>query len=935
MTDSSTHSRRRLLAGAALAALTLGLAAPASAQDVEATPPNELSEVDGQVGEDAPVAGEEIVVTGFRRSIENAIAIKRETDFIADIITADDIAGLPDVSIAESLARLPGVTSQRTGGQASAINIRGLSQDLVSATLNGREQVSTSGNRTIEFDQYPSELVSQAAVYKTPIASLIEGGVAGKIELKTARPLSNREDFTATVNVRGSYNDRANESPDVSSYGYRASASVQAKLMNDTLGLALGYSRLYQPNVATRFVQFDFTPAGQNGAPTADLDNNGTPERRGFGFEGIQFGGRETRDGVIGVIQFEPEPEFRLLVDGYYSKFKSDVRRRGFRVINPQSGDTIITNPVIVDNAITGGTFTNQIGRNNFGFALGTELVNQDESRKDELFTIGGNLAYDFSDRFTGAVDVSYSRGESFFNNSGVNVRPFTQTSAGFVRSDQVPGVISANYQLNGLDLPTINSISTDFTNPAGFRFDGLFIVPQRDIDELLSFAADFTYEFDNSFLKSIQVGGRYSERDGERIITSFRTFGPDAGTLAIPASLFRVAGFGGDFGRAGLPDFGVVDIDGLLDLGVGENRIADQAFGFTLDQSFTIEENVTAGYGQVNFGTELGTVGVRGNVGLRVVRTDQGSVARGTSAAGVFVGDKYTDYLPSANIIVDLTDQDLLRFSASKQISRPRFFELRGSIGVGTDAGGVPSGGGGNPTLRPFRANQYDASYEHYFGRSGVLAVAAYYKDLQSYIIGGSVDGFDFSGFNFAPLPAVQPITNVGTLFGPINGEGGYVYGLEVNFTKTFTELPEPFDGLGVVLNYAYAKSDLNFQSARSGQPLDLPLPGLSKHVANPTVFYEKFGFGARVGARYRSSFVAPQIGLDEQIVTNASELVFDGQLSYQFADTGSLGGLRLLAQVNNFTDEPTRSYFGVRAQTGTIQKFGRTFYLGATFEF
>ena len=272
---------------------------------------------------------------------------------------------------------------------------------------------------------------------------------------------------------------------------------------------------------------------------------------------------------------------------------------------------------------------------------------------------------------------------------------------------------------------------------------------------------------------------------------------------------------------------------------------------------------------------------------------------------------------------------------SYSKQISRPRFFELRGSIGVGTNAGGIPSGGGGNPTLRPFRADQYDVSFEHYFGRSGVLAVAAYYKDLKSYIIGGSVDGFDFSGFQFAPLPAVQPVTNIGTLFGPINGKGGYVYGLEVNFTKTFTELPEPFDGLGVVLNYAYAKSDLNFTSARSGRPIDLPLPGLSKHVANPTVFYEKYGFGARVGARYRSSFVAPQIGLDEQIVTNASETVFDGQLSYQFPSTSSLRGLRLLAQVNNFTDEPTRSYFGSRAQTGTIQNFGRTFYFGGTFEF
>jgi len=915
----------RLLCGAATFLALAATGTPVLAQDAE-EPDTVEAETDGDA----------IIVTGFRRSLETSLAVKRNTEFIVDVITADDIAGLPDVSIAEALARLPGVTSQRTGGQASAINIRGLSQDLVSATLNGREQVATSGNRVIEFDQYPSELLSQAAVYKTPVARLIEGGIAGKVELQTARPLSNREDLSVTVNLRGSFNDRADESPDVSSYGYRASTSVQAKLLNDTLGLAFGYARLFQPNVATRFVQFDFTPAGQNGAPTLDLDGNGVPERRGFGFEGVQFGGRETRDAVIGVVQYEPVSNLRILVDGYYSRFTSDVARRGLRVFNPQSGDTIITNPVIVDNAIVGGTFTNQFGQNGFNFALGTELINQDESRRDELYTFGGNIAYDFGDAFTAALDISYSRGESFFNNSGVNVRPFTQTATGLQRSDQVPGVISVDYRLNGLDLPTIGRISTDFTNRDAFRFDGLFIVPQRDIDELFAVAADFTVNVDGLFIKSFQFGGRYARRDGQRIITSFRTFGPDGGApLTIPAELFQIAGFGGAFGRAGLPNFGVVDIDGLLDLGVGENRVADQAFGFTRDQSFTIQEDTLAGYAQLNFDTVAGGLPFHGNLGLRVVRTDQGSIAQGTSSAGVFIGDEFTDFLPSANFTLDLSSQDLLRLSATRQISRPRFFELRGSIGVGTDAGGVPSGGGGNPTLRPFRANQFDLAYEHYFGSTGVFAVALFYKDLESFIIGGSVDGFDFTGFNFAPLPAVQPITNIGTLSGPINGSGGFVYGIEVNFTKTFTELPAPFDGLGVALNYSYSDSDLNFESSRSGQPLDLPLPGLSTHVANPTIFYEKSGFGTRLSARYRSSFVAPQIGLDEQIVTNASETVFDAQASYKFSESNALNGLTLLAQANNLTDEPTRSFFGVPSQTGTIQRFGRTFFLGVTYKF
>jgi iron complex outermembrane recepter protein len=882
--------------------------------------------------------GNDIIVSGFRRSVESAIAVKRETEFFADFITSDDIAGLPDVSIAESIARLPGVSAQRTGGQASAINIRGLSQDLVSATLNGREQVATSGNRVIEFDQYPSELISTAAVYKSPIASIIEGGVAGKVELRTARPLDNSEKFSGQVNIRALYNDRASDNPDVSSFGYRGSISFQAKLADDTLGIAVGYSRLYQPNVATRFVNFDFAAPGNNGSPTRDIDGNGTPDRYTFGFEGIQFGGRETRDGVIAVIQWEPADTLRVLVDGYYSKFKSDVNRRGLRVFNTQSGDNALANPTVVNNAIVGGTYTNQIGSSGFGFGLGTELVNQDESREDELYTIAGNVAYDVSDRITASVDVSYSRATSFFNNSGINIRPYVNSGAGLVRADSVPGVISASYVLDGLNMPTINSISTDFTNAANFQFDGLFIVPQADTDKLFAVAGDVTVEFDSPIFKSLQVGGRYSTRNGTRRITSFRTFGPDGGPLALPADLLRTGGFSGSYGATGLPDFIVADIDGLLDLGVGQDRVADQAFGFTRDQSFDISEDTYAGYAQLNIETVAGALPLTGNIGLRVVRTSQGSTPLGTAGAGIFRGRDFTDFLPSANLNLALTDEDRLRLSYSRQISRPRFFELRGSIDVSVASdGGPPSGSGGNPDLLPFRANQFDFAYEHYFGRTGIFSAGIFYKALSSYIIGGTIDQFDFAaeGLSFAPPPAPQPGGPIGRFNTPVNGNGGYVWGVEFNYTQTFSNLPAPFDGLGVVLNYSYSESDLNFVSSRSGQPLPLSLPGLSKHVANPTIFYEKNGFGIRGSVRYRSSFVAPQIGLDEQIVTNGAETVADAQISYEFQKDSALHGLKIVGQVNNLTDAPTRSFFGQRAQTGTIQSFGRTFYLGATYKF
>jgi iron complex outermembrane recepter protein len=919
------------------------------------------------LAQEAPAAdeGDEIIVTGFRASVENAIEAKRTTDFIADIISADDIAGLPDVSIAESLARLPGVSSQRTGGQASALNIRGLSQDLVSATLNGREQVATSGNRTIEFDQYPSELISQAAVYKTPVASIIEGGIAGKVELKTVRPLDSKDSFSGQVNFRGLYNDRAKQNTDVSNKGYRASASVQLKLADDTLGIALGYSRLYQPNVATRFVQFDFPSPGNNGSPVRDLNGDGTPEIFNFGFEGIQFGGRETRDGGIAVVEWKPTDKLHVLIDGYYSRFKSAVKRRGFRVTATQSGDNQFQNPIIVNNAVVGGRVTNQIGSTGAGFAQGTELVNQDEGRRDELYTIGGNIGYDFSDRVKGSVDVSYSRGESFFNNSGVNLRPYTQTPTGLQRSDQIPGVITVDSRLNGLNLPTIRQITTDFTDltaaGGGFLLDGQFLVPQKDTDELYAVAGDLVFDVGGSFIKDIKIGGRYARRNGDRIVTSFNTFNIPGAPLQVPSNLITQSGFRGGFARAGLPNFGVVDIDGAFNLAFGNTlgvrQPTDQiAFDFTIDQSFKIKEETYTGYGQLDFSTIAGSLPFRGNIGLRVIRTDQSSTVFSVipglvdnpltppplreNRRNITRGKTFTDFLPSVNAILELSPKDLFRLSYSKQISRPRFVDLRGSISVNTGADGNTSGGGGNPQLDPFKANQFDASYEHYFGKSGIISAAAFYKDLRTFIVNGTIPNFNFVANGVTPPPIggtnpPQPGNPIGSFSAPINGKGGFVYGFEFGFSKTFVELPSPFDGLGVVVNYAYSQSNLNTTSSTSGRTLSLDLAGLSKHVLNPTIFYEKAGFGARVSGRYRSSFVSPQIGVSELIITSAPETVIDAQLSYEFPESSILKGLKLLAQANNLTDEPTRTFFGQKAQTGTIQNFGRTFFLGATYKF
>ncbi|PZN92366.1 MAG: TonB-dependent receptor [Alphaproteobacteria bacterium] len=901
------------------AGIALVLSAPVQAQ---ATQPTESA-----TATDDAADKDTIIVTGFRRSIQSAIESKRQADVVADIITAQDIQGLPDVSIAESLARLPGVTSQRTGGQSSALNIRGLGQGLVTATLNGREQVSTSradAARSIEFEQYPSELINQAAVYKSPKASLIEGGIAGQVDLATVRPLAKRERISGSLNVRGQYNDRADESPDADSYGYRVSASLNFKLLDDTLGIALGYSRLAQPNVATRFVGYDY-----NAGNRIDVNGDGQLESPGFGFEGAQFGGNEVRDGALAVIQYEPTPDLRILIDGYYSKFSSDVRRRGVRIEglgNIAAQD--VSNVILSNGAIIGGRIQS-------GSGLTATSVNQDESDRNKLYTIGGNIAKDLGP-VTITLDAAYSRADSAFNNSGVNVDAY---DANGQRLSATRGALVVDYKLNGLDRPDI-AINHDFTDPTRNLFQGFYIVPEENRDELKAFAGNVKWNIDGGFIQSLEVGGRYAMRDARRTITSFASFAIPA-PVQIPAGLAKGAGFTGRFARAGLPNFLAADIDGLLDQFVGANRTVDQSQGFTRDQSFTLSEDTLAGYAQLNYAGDLGSLPLRGNIGLRVVNTDQSSTSS-TNDVFVTVGDKFTEWLPSFNAVLELSERDFIRASASRQLSRAGFFDIRSSVQITFDGAGVPGGSGGNPFLRPFLANQFDLGYEHYFGNNGIFAVGAFYKDLKTFVINGTTTGFNFreNGFgalldNAPPTATGAPKQDIGTFSQPINGQGGYVWGIEANYTHAFTDLPAPFDGLGVILNYSYTKSDLSITTSTSGAPTSITLPGLSAHVANPTVYYEKHGFGARVGVRYRSKYVAPQVGQVSNPAINAAETVVDAQLSYEFQAGSPMQGLRLLLQANNITDAPNRTYWGTEAQTSTQQYFGRQLFFGAAYSF
>lgn len=890
---------------------------------------------------------EELVITGFRQSVLNAVEAKRESDTVIEAISADDIGGLPDVSIADSLSRLPGVTSVRTGGQASELNIRGMSGDFVFATMNGREQVSTStgpiAGRKIEFDVYPSELISQAAVYKSPKASLIEGGVAGSIELTTVNPLNNDKDHSFNMGVRGSSNSRTSEVEDATDTGHRLNFSYQGKFAEDTLGVALGYAKLSAPSVANQYIGLNYN--GQR-----NVDGVAGNEYVSEGMEIQQRGGEEQRDSYLGTFVWAPNETFTLKGDVFNSKADSEAFARGFRIKNLTAANNII-DAVVVDGNMIGGQVS---GDGTTNFAVFT--VNDNDSRVAEVLSYGLNAEWKL-DALTISADLSFSESDGDFQNAGTRALLYNDSSV----ATPVRSAESITYINRGLKPAEIDfsNIYTDTTRVALTEVGQWPFITENEINAQ---KIDFKYELEMAFIKSVEWGVRNSSREytGKRGQDGYGSeFGNHATEFPIELTddMVKVVGFGGDL--SSMPDFLAIDFDAAVRAveaarGRDWDPVANWANNWTMIQTGTVTEDVLAGYVMANFETQLGSTPVTGNLGVRVVNTDQtsdgilqvgGGVGESlTDDRGVVsndyvrnnMGQKYTDVLPSLNLNFAITEQDQIRFAAAKVMSRPPVSQLKSGAGSwidGEDQFNV--WGSTSPFLDPFYANQYDLSYEHYFeDTEGAVVVAVFRKDIESFIetitllnVDFEALGFDVPDINPTTGNPVQPGGEYQTAYN--NTKGGYIQGIELGYTQTFDFLPGIWSGLGISSSYSYTESDVERVNSLGGDQRDIGMPGLSPSNFSATLFYDYEGFSTRINYRYREAFVANQVAVETQEVFYADESVVDYQASYEFEN-----GLELVLQVNNLTDEPSKTYFGTELQTGSIQYFGRQYFLGVNYK-
>lgn len=881
-------------------ALCGGAALPAAAQETAEDAPENVTET--------------IVVRGIRGSLRTSLEGRREAENVVEVLTAEDIGRLPDISIAESLARLPGLTTNRDRGNGTQITIRGMPPQLVNTLLNGRELVAAGADRNIRYEQYPAELITGAYVYKSPTASQVEGAIAGQVDLHTINPLDYDSD-QLVLSYRRSYSDLAADIADSNPEGFIASGSYVGQFLNDTLGVAIGFSTRSQPVATVRTNIFRYT----NGFADYNGDGAGNDEIP-FGFEALVRGGEDNRTGGIATIRWRPDNLFTLQADVFYSLVEYTELQRGFRVDGMPFGNSF-TDPTVVDGGVIGITATNFAD-----FGLNPRNVNEFFTFTDELWAGGLNGRWT-GDDWRGLFDIGYStthRDQMFLTvrtevhdiSGPTPVRDVNGVSGTFLSSPGNVPFMGFNFDLTD---PLINLVADAQIPENG---GGAPIVN----DEMISLNGSLEFDINAGIFRTLEGGFRVTDRSKDYTQRTQFGFVDPASRAPLPASLMGdPLQFPGDY--SGLPSTMTYDILGTFNYLFG--AINPQESIFDSRSSWVVGEATYAAFLQSRLEGNLGSIPFTGNLGVRVVHTEtrsdstrveQGPPTFVATATPISFTNEFTDVLPTLNLTFELSEQQQVRLALSRAIARAPLDDL--NAGFGLFIFGAPSAFGGNPELEPFRANQIDLTYEHYFNEDTAFIVALFYKDLDTFIVPQVTDIIvDVGG---VPTP--------GTFRQPINGEGGYIRGIELMYQQAFSFLPAPFDGLGIYANYSYTQSDVSVNEADNFNG-SMPLTGLSEHVANLTLYYFRNGFETRLAYRYRSGFPT-ELGDTDRLLFNQDEGILDFQASYDFSE-GPLNGLGIFFHANNLTDEPFETYYGDERRQGRFENFGRRFFFGATYQF
>ena len=898
--------------------------------------------------QDEAYAIEEIVVTAIRRSLEQALDIKRNSESVVDAISAEDVGKFPDENIAESLQRITGVQINRLRGEGQEVNIRGLPSQFNRVQLNGRTLPSALNNvdagrgsnpsRNFDFTALPSEFIRTLEVHKTPTAQLEEGGLAGTIVIRTPRPF----DFGERI-VSGSVQSAWNSNSD--EYAPRFSGLYSDIFADGKWGVTLGYAVSERQPETHELDNFGYNNTRTEGSGTSrlfplDFNGNGVIEDDlVVGIPDLVFQNlyEETRkrSSAIAALQYQLNDNLQLHLDSFYTKLDIEATRFENLYIPRLTAGEINAEGIVLDE-FDGEQRAVRYDAEGVDLRGGSRF----EDRTGDILSVSIGADYSVG-LWTIEAEASISDSEQLRSNLNLANFSLVQTA------------IDSTLSSDAFSIEHNSASEQERLNPDNFRIaslNGEF--NRKSKDDIIDFRIDFDRELNGSLFNKIEFGARYSERqqfqDNRRLVVNASEFSelvgglPEspafgAGSVTAAPFLSQISPSNGDFlgaysGNATFPSVWLGTYTRKLLEQFSDQQLIE-AGSYTNDPSgiVDVEEDILSTYFEGNFSNELGTIS--GNVGVRVVRTEQ--ISRGSEPdltgitfqpeagelttipilGGVEIERSYTDILPSANIRFNIDEDLVLRFSASRTMSRPPLVQVSPSASANGTAQTISQQ---NPDLDPFRANNFDMSVEWYFADLGLMSATYFYKDVRSLVTLETVarelqietifgDGTSTTG------PATFQVTR------PVNGGGVKVQGLELSYQQTLDFLPKPFNNLGVMGNYTYIDNS---------EPI--LLTGSSENNYNVGAFYETEKFGIRVSYSWRDNYLIDPIvafgdGLEDQ-----SRGVLDANFTYIVNDN-----IKIVLEGVNLTQTADRVRFTNSGLPSRFTDTGRRVLLGVNFQF
>lgn len=828
----------------------------------------------------APGPLEEVVVTGIRGSLERSMDIKRDSSGVVDAISAEDMGKFPDSNVAESLQRITGVSIDRSGGEGQSVTVRGFGPSFNTVMVNGRQMATESRGREFNFDTLSAELIRGVNVYKTSSPAMTSGGIGSAIDIQTARPF----DFGGLEmfgSVKGTY-----ESLNEKTYP-TVSGVISNTFADDTFGALLAISHSERENYVNSLFSAGYRPGLNLFNQEGDLQAGNVTAPRNLDMRTEQQ--KRTRTNVNLSLQYAPSDDITVTFDGYHSNYEVDAKLNSFAAwFEPNR----VTDVEFNEDTRT-VTRMNQIGTESTRAATDF-VVNQGDSKYVTLNAFGANVEWDITDELTGTFDLSYSDAENDMIGKAASSVIGHINDFEFDSTSGRPLAFHDGY--GGNEIPDTSVMKMHVGSPGG----------DNSQDEINEIRADFEYQPDNaSGFTSMRFGAYRQERE-----KSYYSVGVDNGSLY---GGYYASAPEGLLSRFTAPSFFpgaqdtwyTFDNDELFEAMLTEEKANENdrergnpvgttwqalqdgnLYELTVnDDRYNVQEDISALYLDFTLEGDILDLPWTVNAGVRYTETSTSVDAVSTvlsdivatgdptlfeaidgSPTPVSDSNSYTNLLPSINAKIDLQDDMVVRLATYETITRPTLTELSPATSIGQPRLQNLTASGGNPNLEPFTAENWDLSYEWYYGSASYLSVAYFNKEVDNFIVTLAADE-EFNLADRADTPnnicatdqcadiaadgelpeELQGLTETLRVTRPRNSETAEVNGLELAWTHVWDS------GFGITLNATKTDSNATLSEDRSES---FALIGLGDSQ-NAVGFYERGPFQARVAFNNREQFL------------------------------------------------------------------------------